>query len=103
MAVYATATAGDLPAQGKCISVIEGLRPEEKTKLSNELGNILEYVKQLEALDTREVEPTSHVLNLENVFRKDEVKPSQTRDEALAHAPLTDGPFFKVPKTVERD
>ena len=79
------------------------LRPEEKAKLAKDLGNILQYVKQLEALDTREVEPTSHVLNLENVFRKDEVKPSEVRDEALSHAPLKDGKFFKVPKIVERE
>ena len=79
------------------------LKPEEKAKLSKDLGNILEYVKQLEALDTREVEPTSHVLNLENVFRKDEVKPSDVRDKALEHAPLRDGKFFKVPKVVDRE
>lgn len=79
------------------------LRPEEKAKLSKDLNSILQYMKQLEALDTREVEPTSHVLNLENVFRKDEVKPSEVRDEALSHAPLKDGKFFKVPKTVERE
>ena len=79
------------------------LRPEEKAKLAKDLGNILQYVKQLESLDTREVEPTSHVLNLENVFREDEVKPSEIRDQALAHAPLKDGKFFKVPKTVERE
>ena len=79
------------------------LRPEEKSKLAKDLGNILQYVKQLEALDTREVEPTSHVLNLENVFRKDEAKLSDVRDAALSHAPLKDGKFFKVPKTVERE
>ncbi len=79
------------------------LKPEEKAKLSQDLNHIVQYVKQLEALDTREVEPTSHVLNLENVFRKDEVKPSGVRDEALAHAPLKEGKFFKVPKTVDRE
>ena len=79
------------------------LKPEEKEKIAKDLGSILQYVKQLESLDTREVEPTSHVLNLENVFRKDEVKPSEVRDEVLSHAPLRDGKFFKVPKVVERD
>ena len=79
------------------------LRPEEKAKLAKDLKSILQYVKQLESLDTSNVEPTSHVLNLENVFRKDEVNPSEVRDEALAHAPLKDGKFFKVPKIVERE
>lgn len=79
------------------------LKPEEKAKLAQSLKDILQYVKQLESLDTREVEPTSHVLNLENVFRKDEAKVSGVRDEALSHAPVKDGKFFKVPKTVERE
>lgn len=79
------------------------LKLEEKAKLSQSLKDILQYVKQLESLDTREVEPTSHVLNLENVFRKDEAKLSGVQDEALAHAPVKDGKFFKVPKTVERE
>ena len=79
------------------------LKPEEKARLSKDLGNILHYVKQLESLDTKGIEPTSHVLNLENVFRKDEIKPSNVRDEVLAHAPLKDGKFFKVPKIVERE
>ena len=79
------------------------LKPEEKAKLSKDLNNILQYVKQLESLDTREVEPTSHVLDLENVFRPDEVKPSEVRDKALRYAPGKDGKFFKVPKVVERE
>lgn len=79
------------------------LKPEEKATLSKDLNSILQYVKQLESLDTSHVEPTSHVLNLENVFRKDEVKSAEVRDEALAHAPHKDGKFFKVPKTVNRE
>ena len=79
------------------------LKPEEKAKLQRDLEAILGYVKKLESLDTKQVEPTSHVLNLENVFRKDEIKPSEVREDALAHAPLKEGKFFKVPKVVERE
>lgn len=79
------------------------LKPEEKQKLGKDLGAILDYVKKLEALDTKGVEPTSHVLNMENVFRADEVKPSDAADKALEHAPQADGRFFKVPKIVHRD
>lgn len=79
------------------------LKPEEKTKLGKELGAILDYVKKLDKLDTKQVEPTSHVLNLENVFREDEVKSSKAADKALEHAPHADGRFFKVPKIVQRD
>ncbi len=79
------------------------LKPEEKKKLEKDLESILAYVEKLKTLDTSQVEPTSHVLNIENVFRKDEVKPAQVRDEALKHAPLVDGKFFKVPKVVEKE
>ena len=79
------------------------LKPEEKKKLEKDLEAILGYVKKLDALDTSKVEPTSHVLNLENVFRKDEVKVSAVRDEALRHAPLSEGKFFKVPKVVDKE
>ena len=78
------------------------LKPEEKQKLAQDLGAILDYVKKLEKLDTSKVEPTSHVLDMENVFRPDEVKPSNAAEKALDHAPQTEGCFFKVPKIVQR-
>ena len=76
------------------------LKPEEKVRLEKDLEHILDYVAQLNSLDTKDVEPTSHVLNLENVFRADEVKPSGVRDEVLKHAPKAEGKFFKVPKVI---
>ncbi|OGX13347.1 MAG: asparaginyl/glutamyl-tRNA amidotransferase subunit C [Omnitrophica bacterium RIFOXYB12_FULL_50_7] len=78
------------------------LKPEEKHKLAQDLGAILEYVKKLDVLDTKDVEPTSHVLNMENVFRADEAKPTDAARKALQHAPETEGSFFKVPKVVQR-
>ena len=78
------------------------LKPEEKKKLSEDLKKILRYVKSLELLSTENVQPTSHVMNLENVFRKDEVKSSEVRDKILGHAPQIEGKFFKVPKIVEK-
>lgn len=79
------------------------LKPEEAQKIAKDLSAILEYVKKLESLDTGNVQPTSHVLNLENVFRPDTVRPSEVRDKVLDHAPLRDGHFFKVPKIVEKE
>ena len=79
------------------------LKSEEKKKLEKDLESILAYVEKLKTLDTSKVEPTSHVLNIENVFRKDEVKPADIRDQALQHAPLRDGKFFRVPKVVEKE
>ena len=79
------------------------LKPDEKKKLEKDLESILAYVEQLKAVNTDKVEPTSHVLNIENVFRPDEVHPTEVRDEALKHAPLTDGKFFKVQKVVDKE
>lgn len=79
------------------------LRPEERKKLAADISAILTYVKKLDSLDTKNIKPTSHVLDLENVFRPDEVKPSSVREEALNHAPSREGKFFKVPKVVERE
>ena len=79
------------------------LKPEEKTKLEKDLNAILTYVEQLKGLNTEGVEPTSHVLNLENVYRADEAVLSVVRDKALKHAPQSDGSFFKVPKTVDKE
>ena len=79
------------------------LKPDEQEKLAGDLEKILDYVKNLDTLDTEGVEPTSHVLNLENVYRKDETKKFDVRDKALKHAPQTEGTFFKVPKVVEQE
>jgi len=79
------------------------LKPEEKDKLGKDLNAILAYVEQLKELKTEGVEPTSHVLNLENVYRADEAVQSTVRDKALKHAPQAEGSFFKVPKTVDKE
>ena len=79
------------------------LNPGEADRLQKDLESILGYVAKLESLSTSQVPPTSHVLDLENVFRPDSVKESGVRDEALRHAPKRDGHFFKVPKVVEKE
>lgn len=76
------------------------LKPEERAKLSENLEDILAYVDQLKEVKTEGVEPTSHVLPIENVFRKDEVKPSGISGDVLKHAPKCEGRFFKVPKVI---
>jgi len=79
------------------------LKPEEKKKLKKDIESILAYVEQLKQVKTEQVEATSHVLNLENVFRKDEVRPTDIREEVLKHAPHREGNFFKVPKVLEQE
>ena len=78
------------------------LKAGEKEKLGKDLASILTYVEQLKEVDTAHAAETSHVLNLMNVFRKDEEKLSQVSDAVLKHAPDREGNFFKVPKVVER-
>lgn len=73
---------------------------EEKKKLVNELNSILDYMEQLNELDTSNVDPLSHVIELSNVFREDIVKPGLTREETLRNAPARGEKFFKVPKVI---
>ena len=73
---------------------------EEKQKLTAQLNEILRYMEQLNTLDTSNVEPLSHVIELLNVFREDVLRPSLPREEALKNAPAHTEEFFKVPKVI---
>ena len=77
------------------------LPPGEVDRFTTQLNSILEYMDQLNELDTSEVEPTSHVLPLRNVLREDEVGHSLTPEEVLANAPEHDKGHFVVPKIIE--
>lgn len=73
---------------------------KEVELFQKQLSDILSYVEQLNELDTSQIEPTSHVLDLTNVLREDEVKPCLTREEALAGAPEPGEGYFHVPKII---
>lgn len=73
---------------------------KEKEALVGELNAILDYMEQLNELDTSNVDPLSHVIELSNVFRDDKLKPGLTREEALRNAPQRSDKFFKVPKVL---
>jgi len=73
---------------------------DEKIKLTAQLNTILEYMDQLNRLDTSNVEPLSHVVELNNVFRDDMIVPGVSREEALKNAPARTEEFFKVPKVI---
>ncbi len=75
--------------------------PAELDLLTNQLDAILERVEQLNELDTSAVEPTSHAVPLENVFRDDEVRDSLGVEQALRNAPLQAQDCFVVPKVIE--
>ncbi len=72
----------------------------EKERLVHELNEIVSYMEELNTLDTTNVEPLSHVVDVNNVFRDDEVTPGVTRDEALKNAPAKSEKFFRVPKVI---
>lgn len=74
-----------------------GLSESEKVSLSSDMNAILEYVKQLEEVDTSNLESTSQVTGLSNVTREDKiVKSVLTRDELLCNAPDIEDGFIKV-------
>ena len=73
------------------------LSEEEIQRMSGELPAILEHVERMNELDLEGVEPTSHVVALENVMREDEPRPSWDRDRILEGAPDPSDGAFRVP------
>jgi len=76
---------------------------EELENFTNQLNEILTYVDKLNELNTENVEPLSHPIENNNVFRDDKVKPSVSKEEALKNAPEKDENFFRVPKVIGGD
>lgn len=74
----------------------------EQTKtISQELDSILNYVEQLSTVNVEGVDEVSQVTGLEDVWRKDEVRPSKlTQDQLLANAPATEGGYIKVKRVL---
>ncbi len=77
------------------------LTEEEKQRFTTDMEAIITFADQLNELDIKEIEPTAHVIPIQNVFRKDEAKPSFDRDALLANAPSKADGCFSVPKVVE--
>jgi len=77
------------------------LSGEEADRMQAQLGDILGYISLLDELDLSDVEPTSHVIDMVNVLRDDEVRASLPLEQVLANAPARDGTSFKVPRIIE--
>jgi aspartyl-tRNA(Asn)/glutamyl-tRNA(Gln) amidotransferase subunit C len=77
------------------------LSEEEISTFQGQLGRILEYMKQLDALDVSGIEPTAHANPVYDVLRADKLQPSLERDLALSNAPRKTEDQFMVPKVVE--
>jgi aspartyl-tRNA(Asn)/glutamyl-tRNA(Gln) amidotransferase subunit C len=82
------------------------LAPEEIEPMLRDLNAILDYVAELNQLDTSGIEPLAQVGEIENAVipqpRPDVFARSLQRAAVMAQAPETDGAFFKVPKVIER-
>ena len=73
------------------------LREDEAERLGAQLNDILAAVSKVSELDLSDVPPTSHPLDVVNVWEEDEPRPCLSVEDALATAPEREGDFFKVP------
>ncbi|SFM11765.1 aspartyl/glutamyl-tRNA(Asn/Gln) amidotransferase subunit C [Gracilibacillus orientalis] len=77
------------------------LKDEEVETFTQQLGDIINYAELLNELDTDDVKPTTHVLDLKNVMRKDEPKEWIKKEDALKNAPDQKNGQFRVPSILE--
>ena len=77
------------------------LSEDEAELYAPQLSKIIDYVEQLNNLDTSAIEPTSHIIPLNNVMADDIPVVSLSRLEALKNAPDTTGKFYRIPKIIE--
>ena len=86
-------------AEVERISLLSRLRlsEQELDTMTTQLAQVVDYVAQLSELNTDDVAPMAHAVEVANVFRADEVQPSLDRAAALANAPSHDDQFYLVP------
>ena len=73
------------------------LSEEEIGRMSSELSSVLDHIEKINELDLEGTQPTTHVIELENVLRADEPRPSWPRERVLEQAPDPDDGAFRVP------
>ena len=76
------------------------LNEHEINNHAEQLEKIMEYIKQLEKIDTYDVPCTTRAIEVVNVFRKDEKKNSDCTEKLLDLGPSTEDKYFKVPKII---
>ncbi len=77
------------------------LEDEKLEKMTTDLSNIVDFANSLSKIDIGGVKPTAHILDIKNVFRKDEVSDSYSREDILKNAPESQAGCISVPKVVE--
>lgn len=73
-----------------------GLTDAEVERLRDQLSSILDHISALDEVDTASISPTAQVIELTNVFRQDEVRPSLPREQVLQNAPRSSDGFLEV-------
>jgi len=79
------------------------LTGESREKLRGQLERIIEFVKQLQSIDTTGCDPRAYLGGFEAALRSDETKPCLSREEVLGAAPQREKEFFGVPPVIEAD
>lgn len=75
---------------------------EEMEEIRRDLGRMIEFVDTLKALDLDGVPPLTHMSDAVDAWREDKAGPALPREEALGNAPSVDGPFFTVPRFIQK-
>ena len=83
---------------GSILAKLE-LSEDEKVQAKLDMEKMLEYIDQLDELDTEGIEPVAHIFPMENVFREDVVTNGDMREIILANAPEEKSGMFVVPQT----
>jgi len=73
----------------------------ELESLAMDMNKILDYMELLNEVDTTNVEPLDHVIDLESRFREDVAKEPLSHEDALKNAPDADSDYFRVPRVIE--
>lgn len=76
------------------------LSDREKETFRSQLSDVLDHAKVISEVDTDNVKPTSHTVQIDNVLREDRCTPSLSVEEATANAPWADSGGFKVPRII---
>lgn len=77
------------------------LSEKDVKTLANDMNKILGYMDLLNELDTSNVAPLEHVIEMNSWLRKDNAKPTISHEDALKNAPDADSDYFRVPKVIE--
>jgi len=77
------------------------LGERDEVAVTEQLDHILQHFETLAALDTANVAPTAHVVDMTEAYREDVVTNLPAAEALRANAPARDGDFFKVPKIIE--